>query len=106
MRNAERLHSGLSALGFTLGGEISPVVAVVAPEVEIGVAFWRGLIDGGVYVNLALPPATPQNFTLLRCSLCAAHTTEQVDRIIEVFADVADSLVMLPKQPKKKVALG
>ncbi len=106
MRNAEHLHSGLSALGFTLGGEISPVVAVVAPEVEIGVAFWRGLIDGGVYVNLALPPATPQNFTLLRCSLCAAHTTEQVDRIIEVFADVADSLVMLPKQPKKKVALG
>lgn len=106
MRNAERLHSGLTALGFTLGGEVSPVVAVVAPDVEIGVGFWRGLIDGGVYVNLALPPATPQNFTLLRCSLCAAHTTEQVDRIIEVFAEVADSLGILPKQPKKKVALG
>ena len=106
MRNAERLHSGLSALGFTLGGDVSPVVAVVAPDVEIGVAFWRGLIDGGIYVNLALPPATPQNFTLLRCSLCAAHTTEQVDRIIEVFAEVADTLGMLPKQPKKKAALG
>lgn len=106
MRNAELLHSGLSALGFTLGGEVSPVVAVVAPDVEVGVAFWRGLIEAGVYVNLALPPATPQNFTLLRCSLCAAHTRDQIDRIIEIFADVADSLGVLPDQPKPKVALG
>ncbi len=106
MRNAEHLHKGLSALGFTLGGDVSPVVAVVAPEVEIGVAFWRGLMDGGVYVNLALPPATPQNFTLLRCSLCAAHTIEQIDRIIEVFAGVAESLDMLPAQSGKKAALG
>lgn len=106
MRNAEHLHKGLSALGFTLGGDVSPVVAVVAPEVEIGVAFWRGLMDGGVYVNLALPPATPQNFTLLRCSLCAAHTIEQIDRIIEVFASVAESLGMLPAPSGKKAALG
>lgn len=106
MRNAERLHTGLSELGFTLGGEISPVVAVVAPDVEVGVAFWRGLIEAGVYVNLALPPATPQNFTLLRCSLCAAHTLEQIDRIIEVFSGVAETLGVLPEQSKKKAALG
>ena len=106
MRNAEHLHKGLVDIGFTLGGDISPVVAVVAPDAETGVSFWRGLMDGGVYVNLALPPATPQNFTLLRCSLCAAHTIEQIDRIIEVFADVADSLGMLPAEPGKKSALG
>lgn len=106
MRNAERLHAGLSALGFTLGGDISPVVAVVAPDVETGVAFWRGLIEAGVYVNLALPPATPQNFTLLRCSLCAAHTRDQIDSIIEIFAGVAESLGVLPEQPETKVALG
>ena len=106
MRNAEHLHKGLVNIGFTLGGDISPVVAVVAPDAETGVSFWRGLMDGGVYVNLALPPATPQNFTLLRCSLCAAHTIEQIDRIIEVFADVADSLGMLPAESGKKSALG
>lgn len=106
MRNAERLHSGLSALGFHLGGEVSPVVAVVAPDVETGVAFWRGLIDSGVYVNLALPPATPHNYTLLRCSLCAAHTTEQVDRLIEIFAEVGTSLGVIPTVPAAKTAHG
>jgi|TARA_B110000438_G_scaffold148314_1_gene142852 8-amino-7-oxononanoate synthase len=105
IRNAERLHSGLSALGFTLGGDVSPVVAVVASDVEVGVAFWRGLMDAGIYVNLALPPATPHNYTLLRCSLCAAHTSAQVDRIVEIFAEVAADLDVMPPIPKKKTAL-
>lgn len=105
MRNAGLLHDGLSALGFTLGGEVSPVVAVVAPDVEVGVAFWRGLIDAGVYVNLALPPATPHNYTLLRCSLCAAHTSAQIEQIVEIFARVASVLGVLPDLPKKKAAL-
>lgn len=106
MRNADRLHAGLAAQGFTLGADVSPVVAVVAPDMEVGVAFWRGLIDAGVYVNLALPPATPHNYTLLRCSLCAAHTTQQVDDIIATFTDVANSLGILPVQRKKKSAIG
>ena len=105
MRNAERLHNGLSSLGFTLGGDVSPVVAVVAPDVETGVAFWRGLIDAGVYVNLALPPATPNNYSLLRCSLCAAHTSTQIDRIIETFTSVATDLGMLPVSRDKQTAL-
>ena len=105
MRNAERLHSGFADLGLTLGGDVSPVVAVVAPDIETGVAFWRGLIDAGVYVNLALPPATPQNYTLLRCSLCAAHTTAQIDEIVEIFRDVAVELGMLPPVQKKKTAI-
>ena len=39
----------------------------------------------GLYVNLARPPATPANMTLLRCSLCAEHTSEQVDQILGMF---------------------
>ncbi len=104
MRNAGLLHNGFAAQGFTLGGEVSPVVAVVAPDVETGVAFWRGLIDAGVYVNLALPPATPHNFTLLRCSLCAAHTSQQIDDIIAIFTDVGTKLGVLPAERKKKSA--
>ncbi|MFL2769785.1 MAG: serine palmitoyltransferase [Rhodospirillaceae bacterium] len=105
MRNAEMLHYGLSELGFNLGSDVSPVVAVVAPDVEIGIAFWRGLIDSGVYVNLALPPATPHNYTLLRCSLCAAHTSAQIEKIINVFEKVAGDLGIFAGSAKRKKAL-
>jgi 7-keto-8-aminopelargonate synthetase-like enzyme len=40
----------------------------------------------GLYVNLARPPATPAGMTLLRCSLCAEHTNEQVGDILAMFA--------------------
>ncbi|EHP6215297.1 8-amino-7-oxononanoate synthase, partial [Escherichia coli] len=47
---------------------------------------WRELISLGVYVNLILPPAAPAGITLLRCSVNAAHSREQIDAIIQAFA--------------------
>ena len=35
---------------------------------------------------MARPPATPAGMYLLRCSLCAEHTSDQVDRILAMFA--------------------
>jgi glycine C-acetyltransferase/8-amino-7-oxononanoate synthase len=45
----------------------------------------EALLHEGLYVNLARPPATPAGMTLLRCSLCAEHTAEQVQTIIGMF---------------------
>jgi 8-amino-7-oxononanoate synthase len=67
----------------------------------MAVAVWRGLIDAGVYVNLALPPATPYGYSLLRCSLCAAHTEDQLDQVVEIFADVAANLGLIERRPRK-----
>ena len=101
MRNARHLHAGLSAAGLKIASGPSPVVAVVAPSPDMAVAFWRGLIEAGVYVNLALPPATPYGYSLLRCSLCAAHTEDQLDRVVEIFADVAANLGLVERRTRK-----
>ena len=93
----------MTAIGLKVASENSPVVAVVAPDPMVAVAFWRGLIEAGVYVNLALPPATPYGYSLLRASLCAAHTEEQLDEVIAIFAKVA-SKVGLAASPEKHVA--
>jgi 8-amino-7-oxononanoate synthase len=95
--NANRLYRGLSSAGFELGAPASPVVAVRVPSLEIAFAFWRSLIESGIYVNLMVPPATPQNWYLLRCSLCAAHTTAQIDTIIGVFIKIGMELGLLPE---------
>ena len=59
--NSRRLHGGLKALGFKLGTETpqSAIIAVIMPDLEQGAAMWEALIKGGLYVNLARPPATP-----------------------------------------------
>jgi 8-amino-7-oxononanoate synthase len=85
--NSKRLHGGLKALGFTLGTEVpqSAIVAVIMPDLERGAGMWEALLHEGLYVNLARPPATPGNMTLLRCSLCAEHTSEEVETILGMF---------------------
>ena len=87
LENSKRLHGGLKSLGFKLGTEEpqSAIIAVIMPDLERGAAMWEALLHEGLYVNLARPPATPQGMTLLRCSLCAEHSTEQVGEILGMF---------------------
>jgi 7-keto-8-aminopelargonate synthetase-like enzyme len=85
--NSKRLHKGLTDLGFQLGTSEpqSAIVAVIMPDLERGAAMWEALLKEGLYVNLARPPATPANMTLLRCSLCAEHSEEEVGTILGMF---------------------
>ncbi|WP_438728060.1 serine palmitoyltransferase [Parasphingorhabdus sp. DH2-15] len=85
--NSKTLHKGLQDLGFTLGTDTpqSAIIAVVLEDLTKGAMLWQALLENGLYVNLARPPATPKGMTLLRCSLCAEHTAEQVQQILGMF---------------------
>lgn len=85
--SSRRLHQRLSELGFKLGTDEpqSAIIAVVMPDLEQGAAMWEALLHEGLYVNLARPPATPAGMTLLRCSLCAEHSAQDVETIAGMF---------------------
>jgi 8-amino-7-oxononanoate synthase len=87
--NARRLYNGLQDLGLQVGPEVSPVVAVTIEDRDQAIAWWNQLLQHGAYVNLVMPPASPGNHSLLRCSVSAAHTSEQIDRILGAFATLA-----------------
>ena len=93
-KNSRVLHAGLKTLGFTLGTQDpqSAIIAVIMPDLERGAAMWEALLKEGLYVNLARPPATPANMTLLRCSLCAEHSDEQVQQILGMFEAAGKSV--------------
>ncbi|AYJ86122.1 aminotransferase class I/II-fold pyridoxal phosphate-dependent enzyme [Sphingomonas paeninsulae] len=86
--NSKRLHGGLRELGYKLGTETpqSAIIAIILTDQAQAVALWQSLLEGGVYVNLARPPATPAGMFLLRCSLCAEHSAEEVETILGLFA--------------------
>ena len=85
--NANRLYAEMKKLGYELGPEPSPVVAALFETREQALAMWRRLLlEHGIYVNLVFPPATPGNMSLIRCSVSAAHTPEQIDKLIDAFA--------------------
>ncbi|WP_029014132.1 serine palmitoyltransferase [Niveispirillum irakense] len=94
--NSHRLYEGLRNLGFQVGPEANPIVAVALPTKELAITFWNALLEAGLYLNLALPPATPNSLALLRSSVSAAHTPQQIDTAIQLFAQVGRELGVLP----------
>ncbi len=92
--NATRLYQGLAEMGFDLGPQISPVIAVKLPASvkNTPTLLWGELLSKGVYVNLVLPPAAPGGCSMLRCSLSAAHSPEQIDVVLNAFATVGAKL--------------
>jgi 8-amino-7-oxononanoate synthase len=102
--NIEMFYDALEGCGFALGPEKGPVVAVRLPSPEMAIHMWQALLARGIYVNLALPPATPTGEALLRCSVCAAHTTDQLGTIVDVLTDVAYDAGLLA--PPARVAVG
>lgn len=86
--NATFLYQGLDAMGFELGPEIGPVIAVNAGEKENALFMWQALFDQGIYVNVVFPPATPNSSCLLRCSVSAAHSREQMQAVLDAFTQL------------------
>jgi 8-amino-7-oxononanoate synthase len=86
--NVHQLYSHLQQLGYRLGPEPSPVIATILDTPQQALALWKGLLENGIYVNLILPPAAPEGSSLVRCSVSAAHTREQMDFVGQTFAKV------------------
>ena len=89
LENSARLFHGLRALGLETGSEVvSPVIAVKCADEQTTIAKWNALFAAGVYVNMAIPPGTPNRLCLLRCSVSAAHSFDEIDQIIAAFKSV------------------
>ncbi len=96
--NADRLYSGLQKLGLPVGPAASPVVAVQLEDRSQTIACWQALMDAGVYANLVVPPASPSTNFLLRNSVSAAHSSEQIDTIVAAYAGLLDAGLISPDQ--------
>ena len=96
--NANRLYDGLNALELPVGPSASPVVAVEMLDRSRTIDCWKALMEAGVYVNLVIPPASPSTNFLLRNSVSAALSTEQIDTIIKAYAGLKEAGLFEPAQ--------
>jgi len=87
-RQTDRLRRGLRRLGLRPGGE-AHIVPVVLGAGTMAIA--RALLDRGVYVAGIRPPTVAPGTERLRISVSAAHTNEQIDRLVDIVGDVLSS---------------
>lgn len=94
-RNTERMKRGLLHLGFDLGASQTPILPLYVRDMMKTFHFCKRLEEEGVFVNPVVSPGVPPGQELLRISLMATHTDEQIDCALEKMGKVARELGVL-----------
>lgn len=90
--NAETFHAGLKAIGFNICAAPAPVGSIRMQGLRAGYCFWKELLSQGIYVNLMMPPATPNGEVVLRYSISAAHMPEDIQKAVRAFRNVKQTV--------------
>jgi 8-amino-7-oxononanoate synthase len=72
--------------GFDLGPTESPILPIYVRDNEKTFLVTKYLQEAGIFVNPVVSPAVPSDSSLLRFSLMATHSFEQIDEAIEKIA--------------------
>jgi len=90
--NTHLMQEGLRELGFDLGKCETPILPIHVGDVETCFRMCKRLEQEGVFVNPVVPPAVGPNDALLRISLMATHTGEQIAFALEKLKKVGQEL--------------
>ncbi|MDD2512775.1 MAG: pyridoxal phosphate-dependent aminotransferase family protein [Proteiniphilum sp.] len=74
--------------GFELGPTSTPILPLYVRDNDKTFLVTKLLFEEGIFVNPVVPPAVAPNDTLIRYSLMATHTIEQIDRSVECITGV------------------
>ena len=87
-------------LGFEIGNTSTPIIPLYVRDMDKTFQVTTMLFEEGVFVNPVVPPACSPNDTLIRFSLMATHTKEQVDIAFEKLVKCFKALD-IPLNPEK-----
>jgi len=93
--NANYMRESLKKKGFTVIDGRTAIVPVMIGNDEIALQMWRMLYDGGIFVNVFVPPGVPEGRQMMRTSYMATHKKEHLDEIIHVFEKAGKQLGLI-----------
>ncbi|MBS1626978.1 MAG: pyridoxal phosphate-dependent aminotransferase family protein [Bacteroidetes bacterium] len=85
----------LKRLGFDTGAACTPIIPIYVRDDLKTFQLSKILLDDGVFVNPVTSPAVSKDDTLIRFSLMATHTKEQIEIAIEKIYSAAKKLNIL-----------
>jgi len=93
--NTARAKAGFLKSGFEIGHTETPIIPLYVRDNMKTFQLTRMLMDDGVFVNPVVSPAVRSEDSLIRYSLMATHTFEQIDESVEKITKVARELKII-----------
>ncbi len=95
-RNNDLMRERLSDAGFDTGPSETPIIPAVVGEDMVAFKMCRMLIDEGVFVNPVVSPAVEPGNALIRLSLMATHTEDEINKAMDIMIGVGRKLGVIP----------
>ena len=90
--NATLFRTEMTKLGFTLAGEGHPIIPVMLGEATLAQEMASRMLARGVYVVGFAFPVVPKGQARIRTQMSASHSTADVQRAVDAFAEVGREL--------------
>ena len=90
--NTAYFRKRMHAAGFDLIPGEHPIVPVMTGDARLAQRLADGLMDHGVYVTAFSFPVVPRGQARVRTQMSAAHDRDQLDRAIDAFVAVGESI--------------
>jgi 8-amino-7-oxononanoate synthase len=94
--NTHRMTDGLKHMGYNLGNTTTPILPVMVGDDVKCLQMCLALEERGIFVNPVVYPGVEIGNALLRVSLMATHSFEQIDRALDAFEQIGKQLALLP----------
>ncbi len=90
--NTRRYKAMLDELGLDTWGSETPAIPIVMGSKERAYRFWKLLREHGIFTVMSIAPAVPPGKDLIRTSISARHTDDDLAKIGEAMAFAAKRL--------------
>lgn len=91
----------LRSAGFDIGHTVTPILPIYIRDDFKTFKLTKMLLEEGVFVNPVVSPAVASSSSLIRYSLMATHTIEQIDESIDKITAIAKKLDILESSKVK-----
>ncbi len=90
--NAATVRDGLRSLGFDTGQSATPIVPLMLGDAPLAQAFSRRLFEEGLFAMAIGYPTVPMGKARIRVMNSAAHSSDDLERALDIFARVGRDL--------------
>ena len=94
-RNTEIMQERLHDAGFDTGDSSTPIIPAIVGDDELAFLMCRRLFEEGVYVNPIISPAVEKGRALIRLSLMATHTEDEVHQAMDKMVQVGREMKVI-----------
>ena len=101
--NTAYVSSALKNLGLDISTSETPIIPIYIRDNQLTFQFTQQLFEEGIFVNPVVSPAVKSDASLVRMSIMATHTREQLDMAIHKIKKVTDKLLVPSKMQQPLV---